>query len=98
VNVLSEAQAQAGMDYLRVLRVQNNYWGCMYVPTIEQRLECGESLDDLIGYALHNGARWLTQAGLRSISERGPVGQSMLMLFEVTGQDRAHYGYSAANG
>lgn len=92
---MNETQAQAGMDYLRELRDRNNYWGCMYVPTIEMRLEAGESLDDLIGYALHNGARWLTQAGPLSRSE---LGQSMLMLFVVTGQDRANYGYGVAHG
>lgn len=97
---MGEHEAQSGLDYLRELQSEGNYWGSMAVPRIEKRLEAGEDLADIMRDVLNEGARWLgLSAGpggeSRATEFSGANRQSLRQLFEVMGQTPRDYGYSS---
>lgn len=96
--MMSEEQAQAGLEYLRQLQGQGNYWGAMAMPPIEKRLQAGEEPTAIMSGVLDDAARWLGlgagPGGENRATEFGGANrQSLRDLFDVTGQKPRDYGY-----
>lgn len=89
---MNQEQAEAGLTLLRERQAENEYFGRMWVPQIEERIEGGEELLDLIEICLDIAARWLAQAA-GSNYPTSPQAKTVRMFFGATEQDLADYGY-----
>lgn len=55
---MTEEQARKGLDALKERRDEGEYFGFSWTNEIERRLAEGESLSELMGFAVNNAKRW----------------------------------------
>ncbi len=89
---MNQEQAKRGLEALKERRDEGEYFGTMWVPQIEERLEKGESLAKCIAICLDTAARWWIQAN-GSYWPTTPQRETVRRLFEAAGECIEDHGY-----
>ena len=55
---MTEEQAKRGLEVLKERRAEGEYFGFMWATQIEQRVEQGESLTQLVEVAVETAKQW----------------------------------------
>ena len=92
---MTEEQAKRGLEALKEQQANGEYFATMWMPQIEERLQKGQPLPEIIAICLDTAAKWYAQAG-ESYMPTSPMQRTVRQLFGATGERIEDYGYKAA--